>query len=397
MTEKLYLEDSYIKEFDANVIECIPYKDKYAVVLDKTAFYPEGGGQPSDTGYINDQKVIYVFEESKKILHIVNDKISTKKVTCRIDWNRRYDFMQQHTGQHVLSHCFLNLFNGNTDSFHLTDNSVSIEIDIKNFTDEDLTLLEDMANNIIYSNLPITSKIVNEEELKYLPLRKLPSVKDNIRIVSIGSIDHSPCGGTHVLRTGEVGIIKVIKWEKLKSSYRFHFLCGKRALYDYRYKNSIQQSLCAKLSVKNNDLEKTVNRIINENKNLNKEVLEKIKELIKYEASEKYNSCQPIKGFRIIKEIYADRKFDDIKILAAELSSYEKTAALLGVTNENAQIVFCRSDDIDADMNVLLKNFIPLIDGKGGGSPKIALGGGKKENLSFMIDEAYNSLVRSLS
>lgn len=213
MTEKLYLKDPYIKEFDANVISCIPYRDKYAVVLDKTAFYPEGGGQPSDTGYIDEYNVIHVLEENEQILHIVNDEISTKKVNCRIDWNRRYDFMQQHTGQHILSHCFLKLFNGNTDSFHLSDNSVSIEIDIINFTDEDLAVLEDMANDIIYSNLPVTSKIVNEKELNQFTLRKLPSVKDNIRIVSIGNIDHNPCGGTHVMRTGEVGIIKVIKWK----------------------------------------------------------------------------------------------------------------------------------------------------------------------------------------
>lgn len=185
--------------------------------------------------------------------------------------------------------------------------------------------------------------------------------------------------------------------EKLKSSYRFQFLCGKRALYDYRYKNFIQQSLCAKLSVRNNDLEKTVDRIINENKDLNKEVLKKNKELLKYEASEKYNNCQPINGIRIIKEIYTDRKFDDIKTLAAELSSYKKTAVLLGITNENAQIVFSRSDDIDADMNALLKNFLPIINGKGGGSPKTALGGGKAENLHMLIEEAYNSLLKSLS
>ena len=396
MTERLYLMDPYIKEFDANVIRCIPYKNKYAVILDKTAFYPERGGQPSDTGYINEQNVIHVLEENKQILHIVNGEISTNKVNCRIDWNRRYDFMQQHTGQHILSLCFLQLFNGRTDSFHLSDNSVSIEIDIMDFNGDDLVLVEDMANDIIYSNLPITSKIVSEEELKQLPLRKLPSVKDNIRIVSIGHIDYDPCGGTHVMSTGEVGIIKVIRWEKLKSSYRFHFLCGKRALYDYRNKNFLQQSLCAKLSVRNHELEKAVERIIGENKDLNKELLKKNIELLKYEASEIYINCKPINGFKIIKGIYTDKKFDDIKILANEISSYKKTAVLLGVANENAQVVFSRSDDIDTDMNSLLRTFLPIIDGKGGGSPKTALGGGKAENLHFLIEEAYNSLLKSL-
>lgn len=397
MTDKLFLKDSYIKEFEANVVRCIPYNNYYAVVLDKTAFYPEGGGQPSDRGYIDEYEVIDVIEKDDQILHLVNYEISTKKVICRIDWNRRYDFMQQHSGQHILSNCFLKLFDGNTDSFHLGTNTVSIEIDIKEFNQDDCNRVEAMANKIIYNNLPICSSIVDENELKKLPLRKQPSVKDNIRIVQIGNIDYSPCGGTHVMNTGEVGIIKILKWEKLKSSYRFTFLCGKRALMDYGVKNLILQSLCAKLSARDFELENAVERLIEENKNLNKLYANANKELQKYEAAQLYNESEIVNGIRIIKSIYYNRKFDDVKNIASEITAYEKTIALLGVINENAQIIFSRSNDIDIDMNMLLKSVIPMIQGKGGGSPKTALGGGSSESLGRLIEEAYNSCLKFLS
>ncbi len=397
MTYRLYLKDSYIKEFEANIVESIPYNDLYAVMLDKTAFYPEGGGQPSDRGYIDEYEVIDIIEKDGQILHLVNHEISNKKVVCRIDWNRRYDFMQQHTGQHILSCCFLELFGGNTDSFHLGMNTVSIEIDIKEFNQDDCNRVESMANEIIYNNLPISSSIVDDEELKKLPLRKQPSVKDNIRIVKIGDIDYNPCGGTHVMTTGEVGIIKILKWEKLKSSYRFQFLCGKRALMDYGNKNLVLQSLCAKLSVRDFDLEKAVERLIEENKNLNKQYSNANKALLKYEAAELYNGSDTVNNIRIIKSIYYNRKFDEIKNIASEITAYEKTIALLGVINDNAQIIFSRSNDIDMDMNMLLKSVIPMIQGKGGGSPKTALGGGSSEDLGNLIEEAYNSCLKFLS
>lgn len=398
MTDKLFLKDSYIKEFEANVVRCIPYNNYYAVVLDKTAFYPEGGGQPSDRGYIDEYEVIDVIEKDDQILHLVNNEISTKKVICRIDWNRRYDFMQQHSGQHILSSCFLRLFDGNTDSFHLGTNTVSIEIDIKEFNQDDCNRVEAMANEIIYNNLPISSSIVDENELRKLPLRKQPSVKDNIRIVQIGDLDYSPCGGTHVMNTGEVGIIKILKWEKLKSSYRFQFLCGKRALMDYGDKNLILQSLCAKLSVRDFELENAVERLIEENKNLNKLYSNTNKELLKYEAANLYNDSEMVNGIRIVKSIYYNRKFDDVKNMASEITAYEKTIALLGVKNDdNAQIIFSRSNDIDTDMNMLLKSVLPIIQGKGGGSPKTALGGGASEDLEKLIEEAYYSCLKFLS
>ena len=254
-----------------------------------------------------------------------------------------------------------------------------------------------MANEIIYSNLPISSSIVDENELKKLPLRKQPSVNDNIRIVKIGDIDYSPCGGTHVMNTGEVGIIKIVKWEKLKSSCRFTFLCGKRALMDYGVKNLILQSLGAKLSVRDFELENAIERLIEENKNINKLYSNANKELLKFEAAELYNKCEIINGIRIIKSIYKNRKFDEVKNMASEITAHDKTIALLGITNENAQIIFSRSNDIDMDMNMLLKSVLPMIQGKGGGSPKTALGGGSSENLEKLIEKAYDSCLKFLS
>ncbi|MDD2480518.1 MAG: DHHA1 domain-containing protein [Lutispora sp.] len=397
MTKRLYHENSYIREFKATIISCTPYDNNYALILDKTYFYPEGGGQPSDSGTIDNWEVLNVIEEEGQMLHIIAQELNHKNVECKIDWNRRYDLMQQHTGQHILSHCFLELFNGKTDSFHLGDNSVSIEININDFDHNRCNIIEDMANEIIYSNLPISAIIVHEEELQKFPLRKQPSVKDQIRIVKIGDIDYSPCGGTHVMNTGEVGIIKIIRWEKLKESYRFEFLCGGRALKDYRYKNTLLLSLCARFSVKDYDLDKVLIKLADENKTLRKDNAYLKRSLIKYEAEELYNQGEVIQNTKIIKWIFKGRKIDEIKLLATEITSHPRTISLLGAINDTAQIVFSRSDDVDIDINLLLKTVLPIVDGKGGGSSKTAQGGGNAtQNLDNLIEKAYNLVLSKI-
>ena len=168
-TERLYNDDPYLTEFRAEVIETLTYGDKYGIVLDRTAFYPAGGGQPWDTGYLNDEKVSEVIEKDGKLLHIVDNKLLSTEVKGSVNWARRFDFMQQHTGQHILSACFEKLLNGSTDSFHMGKDIVSIEINIDSFSIDDAERIENMANDIIYSNLPVIARIVSGEELNSLP------------------------------------------------------------------------------------------------------------------------------------------------------------------------------------------------------------------------------------
>ncbi|HYF75202.1 MAG TPA: alanyl-tRNA editing protein, partial [Candidatus Nitrosocosmicus sp.] len=350
-TLQLYNDDPYLKEFDAEIIEVMPMEDKYGVILDRTAFYPEGGGQPFDTGHLDDSNVLQVIEKDGELLHIVDKQPQSKAVRGLVNWSRRFDHMQQHTGQHILSACFEKLMNGSTDSFHLGKDIVSIEINIDDFSDSDAEHIESMANDIVFSNLPVTARIVTEEELQGIPLRKKPKVKENIRIVEIKALDYSPCGGTHVSTTGEVGMIKIKNWEKCKGGIRFTFVCGYRALRDYGIQNSITRSVGEKLSVRDFDIVAAVGKLQSDYKNTQKLLSSVTQELMKYEAERLLSITVPKAGIKIISKVFEDRNLGDIKLLAQHLTQAPGAVALLACRSENAQVLFTRSEEVNIDMN----------------------------------------------
>lgn len=394
-TERLYNNDPYLKEFEAEVIEVLPYEGKHAIVLNKTAFYPEGGGQAYDTGYLDDARVLQVIENNGEILHIVDRQPQAKKVKGLINWSRRFDLMQQHTGQHILSACFEKLFNGSTDSFHMGKDIVSIEININNFSPNDAEDLESMANDIIYSNLPITTSIVTNEELLSLPLRKVPKVTENIRIIEIKEIDYSPCGGTHVRATGEVGMIKIKNWEKCKGGIRFTFVCGSRALKGYSMENKIIRALGEKFSVRDSDIVEAVDKMLSDFRNTEKLLSAATQELIKVEAENIIKECPLVGSIRLVNKIFDNRNINDAKLLAQYLTQVPGTIALLACRNENAQVIFTRSEDLDIDMNALFKTVLHIIDGKGGGNSRTAQGGGSKvDSIEDFMNSAENMLKR---
>lgn len=392
-TERLYNDNPYLREFEAEVIEVIPFEDKYGIILDRTAFYPEGGGQPYDTGHLNDANVLQVIEKNGELLHIVDKQIQSKAVKGLLNWSRRFDHMQQHTGQHILSACFEKLLNGSTDSFHLGKDIVSIEINIDSFSDKDAEHIENMANGIIYSNLPVTAKIVTEEELQSIPLRKKPKVNENIRIVEVQETDYSPCGGTHVNASGEVGMIKIKSWEKCKGGIRFTFVCGYRALKDYGLQNSITRAVGEKLSVRDFDIVEAVNKLQSDCRNAQKQLAAATQELLKYEAEQLLSEAGQAGGIKIISKILEGRSMNDAKLLAQYLTQAPGTAALLVCRNETAQVLFTRSEDVNLDMNSLLKAVFPIIDGKGGGNARTAQGGGSRTDK---LDEFLNTAVDML-
>ena len=393
-TERLSDDDPYLPEFRAEVIEILPYGDKYGIVLDRTAFYPAGGGQPWDTGYLNDEKVSEVIEKDGKLLHIVDNKLLSTEVKGSVNWARRFDFMQQHTGQHILSACFEKLLNGSTDSFHMGKDIVSIEINIDNFSIDDAERIENMANDIIYSNLPVITRIVNGEEINSLPLRKMPKVTENIRIVEVKEIDYSPCGGTHVRATGEVGMIKIKSWEKCKGGIRFTFVCGSRALKDYGMYNSIIRTLCEKLSVRDSEIIEAIDKLLFDLRNTEKQLSASTQELMRIEADNIIKEYPVVSGIRLISRVFDNRSINDVKLLAQYLTKVPGTVALLACKNENAQAIFSRSEDVNMDMNTLFKAVLPLIDGKGGGNSRTAQGGGSRvERLEEFMNNARNLII----
>ena len=242
MPDRLYYADSYLRTFDADVLERVIINAQPAVVLSRSAFYPEGGGQPSDRGLLNQTRVIDVIEREGDgaVMHVLAEPLTSDRVVGTIEHARRFDLMQQHTGQHILSEAFIQTANAMTVSFHLNpdpdDGALTIDLNTAKLSAAQIDLAEDKANQIVWENRPVTARFVTHEELAALPLRKPPKVETSIRVVEIQGFDWSACGGTHVARTGEVGLIKIVKVERRGNESRIEFRCGGRALSDYRRK-----------------------------------------------------------------------------------------------------------------------------------------------------------------
>ncbi|MCC5910309.1 MAG: alanyl-tRNA editing protein AlaX-L [Clostridiaceae bacterium] len=397
-TKKLFWHNPYVEDFTGNIIHSENYKEddsKYVLILDQTAFYPEGGGQPWDEGKIGDSTVTYVFEEDEIIYHVV-DKIPENKdnISCSIQWERRFDFMQQHLGQHILSAVFEKLHNAATVGFHLGKEYVTIDIDKPSLSSIEAKAVETEANAIIYQDLVVKTLFPSQEEIVDLPLRKAPSVTDGIRIVEVDGFDYSPCGGTHPKSTGSVGMIKIRKWEKNKDNTRIEFVCGERCLEDFHWKNQQINGISTMLSVKDIEAEETVTKIYSEYKILNKQVRDLKRELLNYQAKELHYTAEILRDYHVVIKKFEGEDFKDIRTMANTLVQQPNTIALLATKNDKAQVVFSCSKDTPVNMNQLFKEVIPLIDGKGGGNAFSAQGGGDDlSNLDSLLTAAYQKLI----
>ena len=243
MAEPLYYQDAYQFLFQANVIKRIETEGKLGIILDQTCFYPEGGGQPSDQGELNDIRVTEVRKISDEIIHFVNKALVSDVVQGRVDRERRLDYMQQHTGQHILSQSLLKVGNCNTVSVHFGDSYTAIETDSENISDETLKEVEKCANEIINQNIPVNLLWVDPEEVEQYHIRRPPPNVSKVRIVKIADFDAAACGGLHVSRTGEVGLIKITGQEKIRGRTRIHAKIGDRAFEDYAKKTELLREL----------------------------------------------------------------------------------------------------------------------------------------------------------
>ncbi len=398
-TKKLYLNDSYLKEFTCTILSAAPYPEddsRYVLLLDQTAFYPEGGGQPSDTGYIGNSFVSYVYEAEGMIYH-VTDQLpqETSALPCRIDWQRRHDHMQQHLGQHLLSGVFEKEMNANTIGFHLGKELVTIDLDCSSLTEQEAQTVENTVNQIVTRNLSVKLHYPDQQELKHFPLRKVPSVAENIRIIEVDNYDYSPCGGTHPHFTGEVGMVKIRRWERLREGVRVEFLCGQRALKDYQWKNDQINQLATLFSVKDNEVQAATERLMEDNKALYKAHQQQKRTLLEYVARELYHHAEQHKNYFIVSKIFLKEDIKELQTLASILNQMPRAIVLLATVNEKAQLVFTRSKELDMDMNKLFKEVITLIDGKGGGNAITAQGGGNLvSNLEGLMEAAVFKLKK---
>lgn len=391
LKNRLYYAQPDCKSFTSNVVK-IEKDDngKIFVVLNQTAFYPTGGGQPHDTGTINGVSVIDVVEVDGEIRHYLSGEIdATGEVDCKINWARRFDHMQQHSGQHILSAAFVKLFEFPTVSFHLGTNLVSIDIEAENVTDEQLKAAEELANDVILENRPIEVKWVTEDELHQYPLRKQIQATDEIRLVIIPEFDYNGCGGTHPEYTGQMSSLKIISAEKHRGNTRVHFACGQRVLGLLHDKTHAVGEASKLLSAPEDGIGKAIEKLLETNHSLEKALKEAQEALLIFEAKELVNK----KLDSVVTAIFEDRSIQQLQKLARLIvTESDETIVLLVARNEEKlQFVAARGSSIAESMKEVSTAVLPLINGKGGGNDAFVQGGGEHKLSAEALLEAMES------
>lgn len=381
-TKRLYYEDSYLLEFESTIVDRTTVDGQSAVVLSESAFYPTSGGQPNDIGMLNDVPVVDVIAENGAVLHVVQQALEDNIVKGQIEWARRFDHMRHHSGQHVLTRAFIEVADAETVSFHLSDNSVTIDLDHSEISQAQIDATEDLANQIVAENRAVKVWFPEEDELAALQLRKISEkVTGSVRVVDIGGFDVTACGGTHVGRTGEIGMIKVIRTDKMKGKLtRVEFRCGDRALQDYREKNLFLNELAAQFTTGYQQIPDIIEKLRQENKTLSKTLSNARRELIGYQvtalieaAQSHWDGARPL----VIAKVFEDYAAGDLQQMAAQLSKNPNTIALLGLYGDSAHLVFTCSEDVDVNVVPLLKQALSTLGtDRGGGRPQMAQGGG---------------------
>ncbi len=390
--ERLYYADSYLAEFTARVVAARETPDGPAVALDCTAFYPTGGGQPDDRGEIAGIPVCAVEEgRDGEVWHYLTaGPAPGGKVKARLDWQRRFDLMQQHTGQHLLSAAFLCAAEAETVGFHLTEENLQIDLD-RPVTPEQVAAAEDLANRIIREDRDVSCCFIGPEEASRIPWRKPPAREGPIRLVTVESFDYSPCGGTHVRHTSELGLIKVTGLDRVRNGSRVSFLCGGRAIGDYRNKLSIVDRLVRELHTPAGELEAAAIRLREQLAQAEHQIGELRETLLAWEAERLRRD-----GALLIIQVYPGRPLDELRLLAARLTAQGDMAILARTEENQAQLVLARPTGDGLDLAATLRTALAPYGGKGGGTPAFAQGGLAADNLPQVLTELQR-LIRSCS
>lgn len=395
MTERLYYGDCYLREFDAEVRAGEKAEVGYAVLLDRTAFYPTSGGQPFDTGKLGGANVIDVYaDDAGEVWHVLDAPLAAgQAVHGEIDWARRFDHMQQHAGEHLLANAALRLLGGRTIGLHLGAEVSTIDMTLPegktHATDEEIRALEDDVNGYIQNDVPVRCWFPEPEELKTLPLRKPPAVDEHIRIVQIGDHEFCACGGTHPASAGQIGLLKVMDARPSRGKLRLAFVCGKRAYNLLREHYDLAKTSAGILSTSVCNLPNMVGSLSEQLKNTERALSEAQKKLLFSEIpAMRVRSGRSASGYAVIAErIEGDAAA--ARELASALVEQSGTIALVGAANGEAYIyVACRAADVAANIGGLLSQAAKACGGKGGGRPDFAQGGGPAEMLDRMRDAA---------
>jgi len=378
MTERLYWHDPYLREFTARVVTVRPAEGGRGptLELDRTAFYPTSGGQLHDTGSLDGLRVVDVVQnaEETRILHRLDraeagEALLDQTVTGRIDWERRFDHMQQHTGQHVLSQAALRELGAETLAVHLGADRGTVDLDLAAFDALEAARLEDAANSAVLRNLPVRLHLVDDDEVSRWGLRRPPKKSGTIRLVEIEEFDRAACGGTHVRATGEIGAIAVTGWERYKGGTRVSFLCGWRALFDHRRKTSVLADLGRTFSAGGSEVPEMVQKLVAKESESARRVEALVGRLAAAEAERRRRGLvRPA----VHAEVLAGRPAEEVRALAEALAAGGGFVVLLAA--DEGRLIFTRSADLTVDVAALLRRILEQCGGKGGGTSAFAQG-----------------------
>ncbi len=378
MTTRLYYQEPYRTRFEAVVTACETAGDRPQVLLDQTAFYPTSGGQPFDIGTLGDVRVVDVIDrDDGEIAHVVDRRLEVgARVSGVVDWSRRFDHMQQHTGQHVLSAALDRLFNARTESFHLGTIASTIDLG-REVSAPEIAAAEDEANRVVWEDRPVAIRFATAEEAASLPLRKEPVRDGSLRLIEIENFDLSACGGTHVARTGAIGLIAIVGVEKFRSGTRVEFLCGGRALVRFRTWRDAFAATQKYLSVAPPELAAGVERLQSDAKALQRAIRGLQEQLAVHEASALVARAEQAGDRVLVVEALEGWDAAGLKSLAAAASAAEPRSAIaLFSASSPALVVVARGKDAGVDASATLKALVVKFGGKGGGKADLAQGGG---------------------
>jgi alanyl-tRNA synthetase len=376
MTDRIYYTEPSCHSFEATVTRLEEREGRSVVVLDRTAFYPTSGGQPFDTGRLGSVDVIETIDDGGEVVHVVNAPLSVGvRVRGEIDWGRRFDHMQQHTGQHVLSAAFDRLFENRTTSFHMGAEVSTIDL-AREASASEIDRAVDEANLVVWEDREVSVRFVSADEAARLPLRKEPVREGTLRLVEIRDFDLSACGGTHVSRTGAIGLIAITNAERFRGGSRVTFVCGGRASRTFRsYRDAVAGAVRV-LSVLPHELPGAIERAQLESKDLRKTVSRMQVQLAGHEAARLLEGAQAIAGRRVVVQALEGWDAAGIKAIASSLSTENGVIAVLVSVGNPIAVVVARSQDVTLDSSKALRTLLDRFGGRGGGRFELAQGAG---------------------
>jgi alanyl-tRNA synthetase len=396
MTERLYYRDSFLREFDAQVVTCERDGERWKVILDRTAFYPTSGGQPHDLGTLNGVDVVQVADaENHDVVHYTSAEVAAGNAHGKIDWARRMDHMQQHTGQHLLSAAFIELFQFPTVSFHLGKEISTIDLQAPAVVARHLEEAERRVNEIIFEDRVITVRFGTAAELEEAGIRKKVDREGILRAIEVQGYDRQPCGGTHLERTGQAGLLLIRKLERVRDSWRVEFVCGYRALAAARGDFFALTQAASLLSCGLPEVPAGVTKVMEERRGLHATAKRLEERLAEHEARELIAAAEVKSiGERVIARTLPEATPGYLALLAAKVTAAGSAVALL-TSGETGHVVFAQSKGLAHDMGALLRSTVVEFGGKGGGAKDFAQGSvPDRSKMDAVITRAKENLAK---